>query len=52
MQSFARVTKLPNIKGRGEVDELRRRVLPNQREQEQAKMAHQLRHSRGRGHER
>lgn len=37
---------------RGEVDELRRRVLPNQREQEQAKMAHQLRHSRGRGHER
>lgn len=37
---------------RGEVEELRRRVLPNQREQEQAKMAHQLRHSRDRGHER
>jgi hypothetical protein len=35
-----------------EVEDLRRRVLPTQQEQERANMAHQLRHSRGRGHER
>lgn len=35
-----------------EVEDLRQRVLPTQQEQERANMAHQLRHSRGRGHER
>ena len=37
---------------KSEVEDLRRRVLPTQQEQERASVAHQLRHSRGRGHER
>lgn len=43
---------LVKMNTKAEVEKLRQRVLPNHQEQERASVARQLRHSRGRGHER